>query len=104
MTEDGSKLTVAEATEVWHLRLYIAGRSAKSQHAVENLKTICDEHLAGRHEVEIIDLAEQPSLARSEDVLAIPTLVRRLPAPVRKVIGDLSDTERVLIGLRVEPR
>jgi circadian clock protein KaiB len=71
--------------------------------ALANLKALCEEHLAGRHEIEIIDLVDQPKLARSDDILAIPTLVRRVPAPLRKVIGDLSDTERVLVGLRVKP-
>jgi circadian clock protein KaiB len=88
--------------EVWYLRLYIAGQSPKSLRAFANLKTLCEEHLAGRYELEIIDLVEQPALARSDDILAIPTLVRRLPVPLRKIIGDLSNTERVLVGLRVE--
>lgn len=88
---------------VWHLRLYVAGQSPKSVRAFANLKKLCDEHLAGRYEIEIIDLVEHPSLARSDDILAIPTLVRRLPEPLRKVIGDLSDPERVLVGLRRRP-
>ena len=89
--------------EVWHLRLYVAGQSPKSLRAFANLTELCEEHLAGRYEIEIIDLVEHPALARSDDILAIPTLVRRLPAPLRKIIGDLSDTERVLVGLRLEP-
>jgi circadian clock protein KaiB len=89
--------------EVWHLRLYIAGQSPRSLHALANLRSLCDAHLAGRYEIEIIDLVEHPSLARSDEILAIPTLVRRLPAPLRKIIGDLSDTERVLVGLRLAP-
>jgi circadian clock protein KaiB len=92
-----------EGTEVWHLRLYVAGQSPKSLRAFANLKDLCDEHLAGRYEIEVIDLVEHPALARADDVLAIPTLVRRLPAPLQKIIGDLSDTERVLVGLRIEP-
>jgi circadian clock protein KaiB len=87
--------------EVWSLRLYVAEGSPRSLRAVANLKTFCEEHLAGRYEIEIIDLVEQPWLARSDDILAIPTLVRRLPAPLRKIIGDLSNTERVLAGLRI---
>jgi len=87
--------------ELWYLRLYVAGQSPKSLQAIANLTTLCEEHLAGRYEIELVDLVEQPSLARSDDILAIPTLVRRLPAPLRKIIGDLSDTERVLIGLRI---
>jgi circadian clock protein KaiB len=88
--------------EIWYLRLYVAGQSPKSLRAFANLKTLCEEHLAGHYELEVIDLVEQPALARSDDILAIPTLVRRLPAPLRKIIGDLSNTERVLVGLRVE--
>ena len=100
----GSQLAVPvpESDEVWYLRLYIAGQSPKSLRAFANLKTLCEEHLAGHYELEIIDLVEQPALARSDDILAIPTLVRRLPVPLRKIIGDLSNTERVLVGLRLE--
>jgi circadian clock protein KaiB len=92
-----------ERDEFWHLRLYVAGQSPKSLHAFSNLTQLCEEHLAGRYEIEVIDLVENPGLARSDDILAIPTLVRRLPVPLRKIIGDLSDTERVLIGLRLRP-
>jgi circadian clock protein KaiB len=93
---------VTQADEkVWLLRLYVADGSPRSLRAVANLKTLCEEHLAGRYEIEIVDLVEQPWLARSDDILAIPTLVRRLPAPLRKIIGDLSNTERVLTGLRI---
>ena len=91
------------AAETWHLRLYVAGQTPKSIRAFGNLKQLCDEHLAGRYEIEVIDLLEHPSLAQSEDILAVPTLVRRLPKPLRKVIGDLSNAERVLVGLRLEP-
>ena len=94
--------STADQTEIWHLRLYVAGQSPKSLHAFANLKTLCDEHLAGNYEIEIIDLVEHPGLARSDDILAVPTLVRRLPAPLRKIIGDLSNTERVLVGLRIK--
>jgi circadian clock protein KaiB len=87
--------------EVWHLRLYIAGQSPRSLLAQANLRSLCDERLAGRYEIEIIDLVEHPSLARRDEILAIPTLVRRLPPPLRKIIGDLSNTERVLAGLRL---
>ena len=89
--------------EVWCLRLYIAGQSPKSLRALANLKSLCEEHLAGHYEIEIIDLVECPSLARSDDILAIPTLVRRLPPPVRKIIGDLSNTKRFLAGLDLQP-
>jgi circadian clock protein KaiB len=90
-----------EEEGVWQLRLYVADGSPKSLRALTNLKTLCEEHLAGRYEIEVIDLVAQPSLARSDDILAIPTLVRRLPGPLRKIIGDLSNTERVLVGLRL---
>jgi circadian clock protein KaiB len=89
--------------EIWQLRLYIAGQSPKSLNAFANLTTLCEEHLPGKHEIEVIDLVEHPELARSDDILAIPTLVRRVPPPLRKIIGDLSNTQRVLIGLRLEP-
>ena len=89
---------------VWQLRLYVAGESPKSLEAYFNLKKLCEEHLAGRYEIEVIDLVEQPALARSHDIIAIPTLVRQLPHPLRKIIGDLSNTEGVLIGLQLEPR
>ena len=92
---------IAEGDEVWHLRLYVAGQSPKSLRAFTNLTRLCEQYLAGRYEIEIIDLVEQPSRARSDDILAIPTLVRRLPEPLRKIIGDLSNAERVLVGLRL---
>jgi circadian clock protein KaiB len=92
-----------QTQEVWYLRLYVAGQSPKSLQAFTNLKELCEEHLAGRYEIEVVDLVEHPELARSDDILAIPTLVRRLPAPLRKIIGDLSNTERVLVGLRFQP-
>jgi len=95
---------LAEAAgETWQLRLYVAGQSPKSLRAFANLKEMCDEHLVGCYEIEVIDLIEHPERARSDDILAIPTLVRRLPAPLRKIIGDLSNTERVLVGLRLQP-
>jgi len=83
----------------WNLRLYVAGRTQKSVTAFENLKRICEEHLRGQYEIEIIDLIEQPQLAKGDQILALPTLVRRLPEPIKKIIGDLSNTERVLVGL-----
>jgi circadian clock protein KaiB len=92
------------AGEIFDLRLYVAGQTPRSIAAVANLKKICEEHLAGRYRVEVIDLMENPRLARSDQILAIPTLVRRLPEPVRKIIGDLSNQERVLVGLNVQPR
>lgn len=95
---------VAAREETWQLRLYVAGPSPKSLRAFVNLKEFCEEHLHGRYEIEVVDLLEHPARARSDDVLAIPTLVRRLPAPHRKIIGDLSDTARVLSGLQCQPR
>jgi circadian clock protein KaiB len=89
--------------EMWHLRLYVAGQSPKSLRAFTNLQRLCEEHLPGRHEIEVVDVVEEPSLARADDVVAVPTLVRRLPEPLRKVIGDLSDTSKVLVTLRVRP-
>lgn len=88
----------------WDLRLYVAGQTGKSIRAINNLRQLCEEHLEGRYTIEVIDLVLQPQLASDDQILAIPTLVRRLPEPIRKIIGDLSDEERVLIGLEVRPR
>ena len=85
--------------KVMELRLYVAGQTPKSVAAFANLKKICDEHLPGQYEIEVIDLLKQPQLAAGDQILAIPTLVRKLPQPVKKIIGDLSNTERVLVGL-----
>ncbi len=87
----------------WELRLYVAGQSPKSMTAFANLKRICEEKLAGRYTIEVVDLLENPKLAKGDQILAIPTLVRKLPEPVRKIIGDLSHTERVLVGLDLRP-
>jgi len=91
-------------TKLWRLRLYVAGQSPKCLTAFANLKKICEEHMPGQYEIEIIDLLEHPQLAHGDQILAIPTLVRRLPAPMRKIIGDLSNTERVLVGLDLRSR
>ena len=91
------------AEEVWNLRLYVAGQTPKSIAAFANLKKICEENLAGRYKIEVIDLLENPQLAKGDQILAIPTLVRKLPQPVRKIIGDLSNTVRVLVGLDLRP-
>ena len=88
---------------MYDLRLYVAGQSPRSVRAIDNLRKVCDEHLAGRYRVEVIDLLLNPSLARGDEIIAVPTLVRKLPEPIRKIIGDLSDTERVLVGLQVRP-
>lgn len=95
---------LAAAEGPWHLRLYVAGQSPKSLDAFANLKAICEQHLPGQYEIEIVDLIEHPTLAATDDVLAVPTLVRRLPPPSRKIIGNLSDTERVLGYLRIPRR
>jgi circadian clock protein KaiB len=87
----------------WELRLYVAGQTAKSLRAFANLKRICEEHLDGQYRIEVIDLLRNPQLAKGDQILALPTLVRNLPVPVRKIIGDLSDTERVLVGLDLRP-
>lgn len=88
----------------YHLRLYVAGQTAKSLTAVANLKRVCEEHLAGRYDIEVIDLLQNPQLAAGDQILAIPTLVRRLPAPLKRIIGDLSNTDRVLVGLDIRPK
>jgi circadian clock protein KaiB len=90
--------------ELWELRLYVAGATPRAITALENLKKICEEHLAGKYTIEVIDLLKNPKLASGDQILALPTLVRKLPEPVRKIIGDLSDTERVLVGLDLRPR
>ena len=97
-------LPMSEATaDAFQLRLYIAGQTVKSVTAIANLKRICETHLAGRFSLEVIDLRENPHLAAGDQVLAIPTLVRRLPQPIKKIIGDLSNEERVLVGLDIQP-
>ena len=93
----------AGAAERFVLRLYVAGESPKSLAAFANLRRICETHLAGRYEIEVIDLLERPQLARGDEIIAIPTLVRKLPEPITRIIGDLSDTERVLVGLQLIP-
>jgi circadian clock protein KaiB len=90
--------------EEFDLRLYVAGRTPKAIRAFANLRKICDEHLAGRYRIEVIDLLKDPQLGKGDQILALPTLVRRLPAPIKKIIGDLSNTERVLVGLDLRRR
>jgi circadian clock protein KaiB len=94
----------AESEYKYELRLYVAGQTPRSLEAFANLKKICEEHLKGRYSIEVIDLLENPRLAKGDQILAIPTLVRKLPEPVRKIIGTLADTERVLVGLDLRPR
>jgi circadian clock protein KaiB len=89
---------------LWELRLYVAGQTPRSITAFANLKKICEEHLKGKYTIEVVDLLRSPQLARGDQILAIPTLVRKLPPPLRRIIGDLSDTHRVLVGLDVRPK
>jgi len=91
-------------SDEWILRLYVAGQSVRSAAALRNLETICEEHLAGRYRIEVIDLLKQPQLARGDQIIAVPTLVRHLPPPVKKIIGDLSNEENVLVGLDLRQR
>ena len=98
-----SDIAATETKAVWQLRLYVAGQTPKSLRALGNLKRLCEEHLAGHYEIEVIDLVEYPNLAQDDDVLAVPTLVRRLPQPMCRIIGDLSHSERVLVSLKIEP-
>ena len=100
MSETGS---LPPADEIWNLRLYVAGQTAKSMTAFANLKKVCEEHLAGKYTIEVVDLLVNPQLARGDQIVAIPTLVRKLPEPIRRIIGDLSNTERVLVGLQLRP-
>ena len=90
--------------EVYNLRLYVAGQTEKSIRAFENLKKICEENLKGRYKIKVIDLTKNPQLAKGDQILALPTLVRKLPEPIKKIIGDLSNTEKVLVGLDIVPR
>lgn len=90
--------------ETYKLRLYVAGQTEKSIIAFENLKKIAEEHLKGRYEIEVVDLSKNPQLAKGDQIIATPTLVRKLPPPIRKIIGDLSNMEKVLVGLDIQPR
>ncbi|HMB44461.1 MAG TPA: circadian clock protein KaiB [Candidatus Methanoperedens sp.] len=93
----------SEKSDMYVLRLYVAGQTPKSMTAFANLKKLCEEHLSGKYKIEVIDLLKNPQLARGDQILAIPTLVRKLPQPLKKIIGDLSNTERVLVGLDIRP-
>jgi circadian clock protein KaiB len=102
-TKAPRKSKPANVEERYQLRLYVAGQTPKSLTAFANLKRLCEEHLQGKYSIEVIDLLVNPQLARGDQILAIPTLVRKLPTPIKKIIGDLSNTERVLVGLDVKP-
>jgi circadian clock protein KaiB len=95
--------TAEDLAETWELRLYVAGKSPKSVAAFSNLKRLCEEHLAGRYNIEVVDLLQNPQLAAGDQIVAIPTLIRKLPEPLRRIVGDLSDAERTLVGLQLRP-
>ncbi|MEG4959932.1 MULTISPECIES: circadian clock KaiB family protein [unclassified Microcoleus] len=103
MTDRLSDTANTKGAEIWQLRLYVAGQTPKSLVAFANLKKICEEYLHGQYSIEIIDLSQQPHLAIEDSIVALPTLVRKLPEPIKKIIGDLSNTEKVLIGLQIIP-
>lgn len=96
-------LPSSQDEETWELRLYVAGQTVKSVTALANLKRYCEEYLPGRYQIEVVDLLANPQLAEGDQILAIPTLVRKVPSPIRKIIGDLSNQERVLVGLDIRP-
>jgi len=100
---EGSASGFRESDEHYILKLYVTGMTSRSAHAIENLKTFCEKHLAGRYELQVIDVYQQPELTRTEQIVAIPTLIKKLPLPLRRLIGDMSDEERVLVGLDILP-
>lgn len=102
--ESAQAAEAGNGEEIWELRLYVAGQTEKSLKAIENLKRICEEHLPGKHTIEVVDLLKTPQLARGDQIVAIPTLVRKLPNPIRRIIGDLSNTEKTLVGLQILSR
>jgi circadian clock protein KaiB len=93
-----------DQSERWELRLYVAGVTPKSVKAFANLKRLCEQHMPGRYSIELVDLLEKPQLAKGDEIIAIPTLVRKLPQPIRKIVGDLSNEEKTLVGLQLRPR
>ncbi len=103
LTTDPAKSARSDRSDFWQLRLYVAGQTPKSITAFANLRRICETHLAGKYRIEIVDLLENPKLAAGDQILAIPTLVRKLPQPIKKIIGDLSNEVRVLVGLDLRP-
>jgi len=100
---NGDVVATGTPASMWELRLYVAGKTPKSLAAIANLQRLCDEHLAGKFTIEVVDLIVHPHLAKGDEIVAIPTLIRKLPPPIRRVIGDLSNEERVLVGLQVRP-
>jgi circadian clock protein KaiB len=103
-TEDFEKAAARRDRAKYVLRLYVTGMTPKSTQAVANVRKLCNEHLAGRYELEVIDIYQQPLLAKGEQIIATPTLIKKLPPPLRRLIGDMSDTERVLIGIDLKPK
>ncbi len=102
--QDGAVAGVGTAAaESWDLRLYVTGQSSRSVRAIENLRQLCEDYVAGRYRIEVVDLLENPRLGADDQILAVPTVVRRLPEPIRKFVGDLSDTDRLLVGLQIRP-
>jgi len=99
----GGDETSADSRDQWDLCLYVTDRSPKCLRAIENLQRACEEHLAGHYQIEVVDLLENPRLAAEDQILAVPTVVRRFPAPIRKLVGDLSDNDRLLVGLQLRP-
>ena len=104
MSPAAAKGAAARPVAEWQLRLYVAGQTPKCIAALQNLRKVCETHLAGRYEIEVIDLLVNPRLAAGDQILAVPTLVRKFPEPIRKIIGDLSDAERTIVGLQLRPR
>jgi circadian clock protein KaiB len=98
---DGATEAGDDSAESWDLRLYVTGQSPNSIRAIENLRRACEEHMPGHYRIEVVDLLENPRLAADDQILAVPTVVRKLPVPIRKIVGDLSDTDRLLVGLQV---
>lgn len=96
--------SASKAPKEWQLRIYVAGETDKSRKAVENLKKVCEEHLKGRYEIEVVDLVKHPQLAAEDQIFAVPTIIRKLPEPLKKLIGDLSVSEKVLVGLDIKPK
>jgi circadian clock protein KaiB len=103
-TEELEKAAVKRDRAKYVLRLYVTGMTPKSTQAIANVQRICNEHLAGRYELKVIDIYQQPKLAKGEQIVAIPTLIKKLPLPLRRLIGDMSDTERVLVGIDLKPK
>jgi circadian clock protein KaiB len=99
---ESATATHGGSAESWDLRLYVTGQSPNSIRAIENLRRACEEHLPGRYRIQVVDLLESPRLAAEDQILAVPTVVRKLPVPIRKIVGDLSDTDRLLVGLQVQ--